>query len=310
VRDVIRTAAAYVSYPFSTFKRLELGVSAVYYKSDMLYRGRYLRTDDPLDHSERIDDLGYVQPMVALVFDNSLFGWTGPIYGRRYRAQFSRTMGNFGFGEGLLDVRNYWNYKQSLVLATRLTGLLRFGPDASRFGVYWGGPYYVRGYDGNSYRLDSSECADSRQYRTGESLSRCPVRDQLIGSSAAFLNAELRVPIIRELQIGPLGVFPPVDLVTFFDGGLAWDREVCTTVSALDPRQCTRADAQPIDVVWQRKPGQDPYLVREPLFSYGAGLRLNIFYTILRLDYTLPLNRPSRPGLRDGIFSLSFGPSF
>ena len=310
VRDVIRTAAAYVSYPFSTFKRLELGVSGVYYKSDVLYRGRYLRTDDPLDHSERIDDLGYVQPMVALVFDNSLFGWTGPIYGRRYRAQFSRTLGNFGFGEGLLDVRNYWNYKQNLVLATRLTGLLRFGPDASRFGVYWGGPYYVRGYDANSYRLEGSECADRRLYQTGESISPCPVRDQLIGSSAAFLNAELRVPIIRELQIGPLGVFPPVDLVTFIDGGLAWDREVCMTGSALDPRQCTRADAQPVTVVWQRKPGQDPYLVREPLFSYGAGLRLNIFYTILRLDYTLPLNRPSRPGLRDGIFSLSFGPSF
>jgi outer membrane protein assembly factor BamA len=58
--------------------------------------------------------------------------------------------------------------------------------------------------------------------------------------------------------------------------------------------------------VWDRKPGQDPYLFREPLFSYGVGLRVNVFYTILRFDYAWPLNRPDR----SGIFSVSFGPSF
>jgi hypothetical protein len=59
-------------------------------------------------------------------------------------------------------------------------------------------------------------------------------------------------------------------------------------------------------VVWDRKPGQDPYLYREPLFSYGVGLRINVFYTVLRLDYAYALNRPDRKG----VFSIGFGPSF
>jgi Tol biopolymer transport system component len=310
VRDVMRTMAVWVSYPFSTFQRLELGARGVYYKSDLLYRGRYVRTGEPLDQTERIDDLSYVQPMAALVFDNSLFGWTGPLYGRRYRAQVSRTLGSFAFTEGLLDFRNYWNYKQRVVLATRLTALTRLGADADRFSVYWGGPYYVRGYDARSFELQGAECQRGRAPDGSASLSPCPGRDQLIGSSAAFLNTELRVPIIKELQIGFLGSFPPVDLVTFFDGGIAWDNQACLRSSALYARRCAADQSRDVELVWKRRPGQDLYLVREPLFAYGAGLRLNVFYTVLRFDYALPLNRPDRTGLRDGIFSISFGPSF
>jgi outer membrane protein assembly factor BamA len=145
---------------------------------------------------------------------------------------------------------------------------------------------------------------DSRHYNEEPSLSRCPVRDQLIGSSAAFVNLEARVPIIKELQIGFLGNFPPVDAVAFVDGGVAWDHEVCAVTDLTRADQC--AEGRPVQVVWDRKPGQDPYLYREPLFSYGVGLRINVFYTILRLDYAFPLNRPDR----SGIFSVSFGPSF
>jgi outer membrane protein assembly factor BamA len=131
------------------------------------------------------------------------------------------------------------------------------------------------------------------------------VRDQLIGSSAALANLEVRVPVIKELQIGFLGNFPPVDAVAFLDGGLAWDNQVC--LGALDPtRNNECAEPYNVNVVWDRRPGQDPFLWREPLFSWGLGLRINVFYTILRLDYAFPLNRPDH----GGVFSVSFGPSF
>jgi hypothetical protein len=110
--------------------------------------------------------------------------------------------------------------------------------------------------------------------------------------------------VIKELQIGFLGNFPPVDAVAFLDGGLAWDEHICTTAVFGDINEC--ADTRPVHVVWDRKQGQDPYLWREPLFSWGFGLRINVFYTILRLDYAFPLNRPDR----GGVFSVSFGPSF
>jgi outer membrane protein assembly factor BamA len=303
-RDLIRAAQLSISYPFTTFQRIELGATAVQYQSDVLYRGIDRYTREPLQKDESLGSLGYLQPLAALVFDNSLFGWTGPIYGRRYRLQLSRTLGELTFTEGLVDVRNYWNYKQSIVFAARMVGLTRFGGDADRFALFWGGPYYVRGYDGSSFDLNGEECLDSRQYGDETSLSRCPVRDQLIGSSAAFMNLEVRVPVVTELQIGFLGNFPPIDAVAFFDGGLAWDSQICTVADLTRSNQC--AEGVPVKVVWDRKPGQDPYIWREPLFSYGLGLRINVFYTILRLDYALPLNRPRR----DGIFSISFGPSF
>ncbi len=234
------------------------------------------------------------------MFDNTLFGWTGPIWGTRYRLQASRIYGGYSFDEGYLDFRNYWNFKRTVVLAGRLVALARRGDDADRFSLYWGGPYFIRGYDANSFDPSGPECAFGR----GGSLAACPVRDQLIGSSAAFMNLELRVPVITELQLGFLGTFPPVDAVAFFDGGLAWDNHACVG-SDYDPTAaCT--SATPVHIVWQRKPGQDPYLYRQPLYSWGVGMRLNVYYAVLRFDYALPLDRPDR----HGVFSLSFGPSF
>jgi Tol biopolymer transport system component len=310
VRDVIRMAAAFISYPFSSFRRLELGASGVMYQSDMLYVGQFLRTGEPMVFSERVDNLSYLQPAAALVFDNSLFGWTGPIDGRRYRAQLSRAFGGFQFTEALLDFRNYWNFKRRAVLALRLTGLARVGDDANRFSAFWGGPYYLRGYDSNSFELEGVECQKSRSGAAANLIGQCPARDQLIGSSVAFVNAELRVPIIKELQVGMVGGFPPVDLVTFFDAGVAWDSNICLQTRVRDPRRCAPGQTRSVDLTWKRREGQDPYLVREPLMSYGVGLRLNIFYTVLRLDYAIPLNRPDFDGFGGGVFSVSLGPSF
>lgn len=306
LRDVIRTAQGLIAYPFSTFRRLELGASATYFKRDLMYRGQVLRTREPIQRDERLGDAWYFQPSAAIVFDNSLFGWTGPIYGRRYRAQVSRSLGDFEFSEAFVDFRNYLNWKRRVVLASRFVALSRFGGDSDRFALYWGGPYFIRGYDGDSFDVRSAECAESRFYGDGTSVSPCPVRDQLIGSSAAFMNLELRFPIITELQIGFLGNFPPVDAVLFFDGGVAWDNQICLQADFTRADECAPGQRQDVRVVWDRKPGQDPYLFREPLFSYGLGLRFNIFYTVLRLDYAFPVNRPDR----SGVFSISFGPSF
>jgi hypothetical protein len=306
LRDVVRAAQAGMSYPFSTFSRLELNATGVHYKSDVLFRGYDATTYEPVEIDQRYDGFSYVQPEVALVFDNALSGWTGPIYGRRYRAQVSRSFGDLQYAEALLDFRNYANWKQKIVLATRLVGLSRFGAEADRFALYWGGPYFIRGYDYSSFESISDECTESRWYGEELSISRCPVRDQLVGSSAIFLNSELRFPIITELQIGFLGNFPPVDAVAFFDGGLAWDSRVCRQYDYTRRDNCAVGQSEDVRITWDRKPGEDPYLVREPLFSYGLGLRINVFYTIVRLDYAWPVNRPDR----GGVLSFSFGPSF
>jgi outer membrane protein assembly factor BamA len=306
LRDLIRGGQVGMSYPFSTFRRFELNLTGVSYQSDILYRGYDVMTYEPIEIDQQTAGFSYAQPEIALVFDNSLFGWTGPIVGRRYRLQLSRAIGDIAFNEALVDFRNYTNWKQNLVFATRFVALSRFGGEAERFGLFWGGPYYIRGYDYNSFDPGGPECQDSRNWGEETSISRCPVRDQLVGSSAAFLNAELRYPVIKELQIGFLGNFPPVDAVAFFDGGMAWDSRVCGIYDYTRADNCALGQADNVSVRWDRKMGEDPFLVREPLFSYGVGLRINVFYTVLRLDYAIPLNRPDR----NGRFSFSLGPSF
>ncbi|HEX6134649.1 MAG TPA: BamA/TamA family outer membrane protein [Longimicrobiales bacterium] len=305
LRDVIRGGQLGFAYPLNTFRRLELNVTGVNYRSEILYRGFDASTFEPIEIDQKMAGFSYVQPELAMVFDNSVFGWTGPIVGRRYRLQVSRTLGSLQFTEALFDFRNYANWKQKVVLATRFVGLTRVGDQSERFGLYWGGPYYIRGYDYSSFEPGSFECQDSRYWGDELSLSRCPVRDQLVGSSAAFLNAELRIPVITELQIGFLGSFPPIDAVAFFDGGMAWDDRVCGSFDMMLD-DCAAGASSDVTITWDRKRGQDPYLVREPLFSYGIGLRLNVFYTVIRLDYAWPLNRPDRSGR----LSFSFGPSF
>lgn len=301
LRDMTRAVQGVASYPFNTYQRLEFGGIAAYRRQDLLYQGENWSRGEPLHETYKVGSAKYFQPSAALVFDNALFGWTGPIAGRRYRIEASKSFGDFRFTEGLVDFRNYLNYKQKVVLATRLVGLARFGSQADQFFVYWGGPYYLRGYDANSFDFNSGEC---KQY--SGALSQCPARDQLIGSSAAIMSTELRFPIIKELQLGFLGNFPPVDAVAFFDAGLSWSNQVCPGSGGIADLDGCGDAGQDVHLVWKRKAGQDPVLYREPLYSYGVGLRINVFFTILRLDYAMPLSRANDRGR----FSLSFGPSF
>ncbi len=223
---------------------------------------------------------------MALVWDNALFGFTGPISGRRLRLEVGRYFGDVPVNVVTVDLRNYWHLKARFALATRLTSYARLGPGEDEFRVYWGGPYYIRGYDGGSF--NATECTESLARVRDLRTTRGPVRDQLIGSSVAFGSAEFRFPVLGFLDLGfvPLGL-PPVDGALFFDIGTAFN--------SLD------------QLAWSRAPETDPLDVRTPVASYGAGLRINILYNVFRIDYAVPLDRPDH---RAGVWSVSFGPTF
>ncbi len=287
VRDVYRTLSARVHYPFSAFQRLELSAAGVYLSRDSIVDRVTVGITASGDRfTQRLESLVFAGPALALVWDNALFGFTGPIAGRRYRIEVGRFFGDVAVNSLTLDFRNYFNLGGRYALAARLTTYARTGPDDDEFRVFWGGPYFIRGYDGGSF--DVSECSESVKRVSDPTTTLCPVRDQLIGSSVAFASAEFRFPIFRFLDLGfvPLGL-PPVDGVLFFDVGAAFN--------SFD------------QLVWSRAPGADPYDVREPVASYGAGIRMNILYNVFRLDYAVPLSRPQH---RAGVWSLSFGPTF
>ncbi len=303
VRDLVRSADGRLFYPFSTFRRVELELQATSYSRAILYRGYRLDTGEPYRRDENAGSLTFARPGAALVFDNTAFGWTGPVAGHRYRIEVGRSWGDLDMNEALLDARGYADLGAGVTFATRLTGLARWGDDAGRFTLFWGGPYFLRGYDGGSWRTGSAECA-SVDTDVDPRLSVCPARDQLVGSSAAVASAELRFPLLTRVQIGGLGSLPPVVGLVFAEGGLAWDPSVCAARDPVTLDACV--DGRAVRVVWRRRPDQSPLLYRAPLYSAGLGMRLNVFFAVLRLDYAWPLSRTRQRG----VFSLSFGPSF
>jgi outer membrane protein assembly factor BamA len=87
-------------------------------------------------------------------------------------------------------------------------------------------------------------------------------------------NAELRFPLFGALGIGQ-GMFGilPVDFVAFGDAGIAWDSD--------------NADVRILGL------GCDTGSCREPVYSAGLGLRINVLgFLIAEIDYVRPFQRP------------------
>src|SRR5438876_186618 len=279
-RFVIRDLFAESSYPFSRFNRIELGVHAVNIAEATLELRRSILGDSLVQGGG--PSATFVQPSIAHVHDNPLFGYVGPFAGSRSRFSISPAIGSWQFTAGLIDYRRYLFFRP-FTIAVRGVMFGRFGRDADRFPVFLGSTELIRGYTAGSFR--SHECAVSAQTN---SQTGCADLDQMIGSKIAVGNVELRFPLTRSLVLGflPLG-FPPIEGALFYDIGMAWN------------------DASIIK--WHRAASEDPLLVRTPLRSWGGSIRANVFgLVIMRLDYTKPLNR----GLKHSYWTISLGPTF
>jgi Tol biopolymer transport system component len=286
-RFVIRQAFAEAYYPFNRFSRAEFGVSVQNI------------TDATLEVSSTYDDLGFwmgssdirtvsgpavnfVQPSVALVHDKTLFGWVGPFAGSRWRLEYSPAFGDWRFDAATVDFRKYI-WVRPFTLAVRGFFFGRFGRDADRFPIFLGTPELIRGYTFGSFQR--SECVESV---SDASRTGCAEVDQLIGSKVAVANVELRFPLIYNVVLGFLGIgLPPVEAAIFYDVGMAWEESSALT--------------------WRREDGDDLFLIRQPLRSYGASLRANMLgFLILRFDYTRPLDRARNRSY----WTVSVGPTF
>ncbi len=286
-RFVIRDLFSEAYYPFSRFNRLELGVHAVNIgEATLALRTLFDTSGKYVDQEVLITGGGpsasFIQPSLAHVHDNTLFGWVGPFAGSRSRLSIAPAIGSWQFTAGLVDIRRYL-FVRPFTLAFR--GLLsgRFGRDADRFPIYLGNTDLIRGYTSGSIR--KHECLADPGSST---QSGCAQLDQLIGSKIAVGNVELRFPLARSLVLGFLpGSFPPIEGAVFDDVGMAWN------------------DAS--TVKWNRALSDNPALVRTPLRSWGGSIRANMFgLMIMRLDYTKPLDRP---GIHS-YWTVSLGPTF
>ncbi|PYP44053.1 MAG: hypothetical protein DMD42_08665 [Gemmatimonadetes bacterium] len=283
-RFVIRDVFAQGYYPFSRFTRVEIGGHFANITQDTLRQdylvdrgsGAVLGIQDPVTGSG--PSVSYYGPQLALVHDNSLFGFVGPFAGSRWRLEVSPSFGAWKFTAGLVDWRRYF-FARPFTLALRGVFFGRFGRDGDLFPQFLGNTNLMRGYTAGS--LINNECLAA-------TTSGCPELDQLIGSRFAVANAEVRFPLTRSLVLGflPVGL-PPIEGAIFYDAGLAWDSNS--------------------KLVWSRSSDQDPETVRAPLRSWGGSIRMNFLgFVVLRFDYTKPLSRPHD----NPYWTVSLGPTF
>ena len=283
---IARQAFGVTAYPLNRFTRFEIGGGFNNIDRQRLFISRNvfggISADlFKYDSTRRDPTLNYVDGQLALVSDNTLFGYTGPIYGRRYRFQVSPVIGSFRWVEYLADYRRYdpilFNY---LTVATRFYTSMSIGRNETAFPKYIARPDFVRGYDrNNSFYLTCPII--------GANTSNCSAV-QLLGSRVAVANAELRFPLVRRFELGVLPIaLPPLDGLFFYDVGAAWSKD---------------------QTLYLKRPvNYDVAKQRYPLRSYGMGLRLNLFnYAIVRWDYAVPVDQAGRKGF----WTWSLWPSF
>ena len=288
-RLVLRSAFVQGSYPFSRFSRVETGVRATNVDDAILdinevydpFTGALTR--DIYQERTGLGSTSFLQPTLALVHDNSLGGYVGPMLGRSSRFEIAPTVGGWKYIQTTADYRRYDKLVGPFTVATRLMYYGRSGRDADRFSLYLGYPDLLRGYTSGSYfRNECSNAVADPNTATG-----CVALDQLVGTSFAVGNAELRFPVMSPNWSWVPRAIPPIEGAVFYDIGVAWTGG-------------TR-------VAWNREAGESPAAVRTPLRSVGLSLRTNLFgLVILRFDYSKPLQRPGT----NPFWTISFGPTF
>jgi len=286
LRYVVRNLFITGQYPFNRFTRVETGVQLnsisegfVSVFQDCNVAGYCSNVQ--FKNAGTLPTINYVTPSTAFVSDNTLFGTTGPVIGRRMRFQVSQSVGKLNFSDFLVDYRRYdpiiFN---TLTFATRFLSSVSVGRDETFFPKYIGRPDFIRGYDRANFNF--VDCTSI----IGGGQAQCN-NAQLAGSRVAVANAELRFPIIRRFDVGSNFGLPPLDGLIFYDAGLAWSKGQTPHLG--------RAPS-----------GNDPSLDRYPLTSWGAGLRVNLFnLAILRWDYAVPMVTGRKPN-----WTFSLGASY
>lgn len=147
---------------------------------------------------------------IAYVNDNSLWGPTGPMDGRRFRLQLSYTSdvkhSNVNYFSFIFDYRHYQRLSLRTTLAFRASLYYNEGKEARRY--FMGGSWDLRGWNRFSIR----------------------------GEKMWISSLELRLPLIDQIALRlpfmNLG-FAGVRTAIFVDAGSAWDTEYRGTLGSV-----------------------------------------------------------------------------
>lgn len=186
VRRTYRGFNTFALYPFSRFARFEVGAGLTRVEQDFV-----VDTFTGNDRNRETMDIGgftFGQLNAALVFDNTGYGFIGPVSGSRSRFSVQHAVKDFNFTTYLADYRKYFNVMNRSALAYRILGGMSTGQDAQFFSI--GGPFTFRGAD----------------------------YGELLGTDFLVSNLEYRFPLLPFLPAS----YDFISAAAFFDAAAAW----------------------------------------------------------------------------------------
>ncbi|HET7630806.1 MAG TPA: basic secretory protein-like protein [Gemmatimonadaceae bacterium] len=310
-RIYIDQVAFNTQYPFSTTRRLELGLSATHLGYDTEIQqftlvGNQVVAQQRTSGSGGIPTTNYMQGNIALVGDNSNSAYVGPVAGSRWRVQYTPTFGRLDYQGISGDYRRYF-FANPFTFAVRGLHYGRYGRDAEAYGkgqvypVYLGEETLIRGYGINSINI-STECV-----KNPANPNACPVFDRMLGSRVDVINLEFRIPLFGSPAFGllPTSILP-VEIAPFFDAGIAYsssqppDFRWTTSGASGVPASCASA-------VNQQQSRFVNCVDHVPVFSTGVTARVSVLgYIVLEGYIAHPFQRPTR----NWVFGLQLAPGW
>jgi len=281
-----------VSYPISPRARISLKPFYMFTRFDDL---EAIPTAPPEFQSSVIDH--YAGGTAEFIFDNSTVNGMNLIEGSRAKISFTQNSGisngNLSFSNVTVDLRHYQKIYKYIVFASRLYYGSFFGNSPKQ--------YLLGGMDNWMFNEEnttgSNNPLDPRIERNNSDLLFVEYATNLrgfdyatlVGQNTLLFNAELRIPLIRTIQNGPIAsnFFKNLQLIGFFDIGSAWtgaspfnsDNTISTVVIPNDP-----VSRDLSNFVIELKNFRNPWL-----YSYGFGLRTTMLGYYVKFDLAWPV---------------------
>jgi len=273
-----------VSQPFSRYQRFDYGLS--WHNINYSILEQDYNDFNQIEYNETYSSTySTVLPRVSYIYDNAVFGFTGPVDGFR---QNSTLTVNPGYGSNEIkfqtiktDLRKYWRLGKDYTIALRGYFGKSLGPDKQKF--FMGGiPYLLTGggetngvKDDNIFRdviLDTSNASLIHDIYFTEYA--WPLRGarfaERFGSTTSLFNIEVRFPFINYLALGfPLKmIFGNIRGHAFMDIGAAWDNKNEFSTNKWPDRYGSNVSG-----------GYSPWVT-----TAGLGTKINLGYFLLKIE--------------------------
>ena len=276
-----------VSYPFNRFNRFDAGLS--YNKIDYrLFQQDFIT----YQYFETARDAADVMMLTSsYIFDNTIYGYTGPVDGVRYNTTLRISPGigasKLKYQTIKFDIRKYYMFSRFTSLAGRITFGKSLGPDPQKFVLgglqnWIGGRGETFGHKDNSqFRsqpIDTSNTSMLVDIYLSDFVF--PMRGyrfwERTGSNVALMNLEFRFPFLFAFGIPNKFVFSNFGSYLFLDIGAAWDN--------LDEFDETNKMRQKY-ADYSLPDGITPIIA-----GFGVGVKINLGYLLLRIDTAWDVN--------------------